>query len=94
MYQNCLDEMLPLLAAAGHNNYAKSVQIHLQDLEDLETRNPCIYKMFSAGLFVIRKSDRLWAGLSKDLVIELMLMRTMKVTGGLVHGRGVMNENQ
>jgi len=50
--------------------------------------------MFSEGLFVIRRSDRFWAGLPKDLVIEQTLMRTMKVSGGLVHGRGVMNENQ
>lgn len=53
-----------------------------------------LYALFNAGLFVIRRTERFWAGLSKDLVIEQTLMRTMKTTGGLVHGTGVMGEKQ
>ncbi|MPC64518.1 hypothetical protein E2C01_058636 [Portunus trituberculatus] len=41
-----------------------------------------------------RRTERFWAGLSKDLVIEQTLMRTMKSAGGLVHGRGVLEEKQ
>ena len=42
---------------------------------------------------MIRRSNRLWAGLSSDLVIEQVLMRSLKTSGGLTRGRG-MTENQ
>ena len=38
---------------------------------------------------VIRRSDRYWAGLSSDLVIEQVLMRSVKTTGSLTRGRGL-----
>ena len=41
------------------------------------------------GFHVIRRSDRFWAGLSSDLVIEQVLMRSVKSSGGLTHGRGM-----
>ena len=41
--------MLPYMAAAGYNHYAKSVHIHLQDMQELETTNPEMYEMFRAG---------------------------------------------
>lgn len=34
-----------------------------------------------SGLHVIRRSDRYWAGLSADLVIEQEFMRAMKSSG-------------
>lgn len=37
----------------------------------------------------MRRSQRYWAGLSTDLVIEQVLMRTLKSRGGLTHGRGL-----
>ena len=42
---------------------------------------------------VERRSDRFWAGLSTDLMIEQVLMRSVKATGGLTRGRG-MSETQ
>ena len=36
-----------------------------------------------------RRTDRYWAGLSSDLVIEQVLMRSMKSTGRLTRGRGM-----
>jgi hypothetical protein len=38
----CIQEMLPFLAASGHNNYVKSVQIHLQDMLELKDTIPDI----------------------------------------------------
>ena len=35
------------------------------------------------------RSDRYWAGFSTDLVIEQVLMRSIKTTGGLTRGRGI-----
>ena len=32
--------------------------------------HPAVYRDFVSGFHVVRRSDRLWAGLSTDLVIE------------------------
>ena len=43
-------------------------------------------------LHTIRRSDKFWARLSIDLVIEQTMMRAIKGRGGVTHGRG-MDEN-
>ena len=73
--------MLPYYAAVGHNNYFKSARIYLQNMLSLKETHRNIYKMFYSGLHVIRRSDRYWAGLSTDLVIEQEFMKTMKASG-------------
>lgn len=62
--------MHPFFPAAGHNNYAKSIQIYLQDMENLSRSNPCVHEFFSDGNFVTRRSNRYWSGLPDDLIIE------------------------
>ena len=52
-----------------------------------------MYKHFKDGLHVIRRSDRHWAGPSSDLVIEQVLMRSMKTSGGLTRGRGMTEQH-
>ena len=93
LYLKSLVDMLPFLAAAGHTHYTKSVHLHVQDMLQLEDSRPDIYNAFMSGLYVVRRSDRFWAGLPTDLVIEQSLMRTVKTTGGLTRGRG-MEESQ
>ncbi|KAK7469717.1 hypothetical protein BaRGS_00036299 [Batillaria attramentaria] len=44
------------------------------------------------GHHVIRRSDRFWAGLSSDLIIEQVLMGSLKSTGGLTRGTGMGEE--
>ena len=70
LYLGTLQEMLPYFAACGHNNYAKSAHVYIQDMIELEKINPDMFRQLNSGLFVIRRSDRLWAGLPSDLVIE------------------------
>lgn len=84
-----LQKMLPYLAAAGHSHYTKSSYVYLTDMLKLEETNPDVLRQFQAGKFVIRRTNRFWAGLSTDLVIEQVLMRTLKSTGGLTRGRGM-----
>lgn len=55
----------------------------------LQADHPDIYSLFVSGLHVVRRSDRFWAGLSTDLVIEQILKRSIKSTGGLTRGRGM-----
>ena len=52
-----------------------------------------VQRKFEAGVHVVRRSNRLRAGLSTDLVIEQVLMRSLKASGGLTRGRG-MTERQ
>jgi len=47
------------------------------------------YSQFSDhGFQSVRRSDRYWAGLSTDLAVEQVLMRSLKSRGGLTHGCG------
>lgn len=84
-----LHEMLPYLAASGHNLYVKCSSLYLQKMENLEVEFPEVYNHFMKGLHVVRRSDRLWAGISTDLTIEQCLMRSLKMRGGLTRGRGM-----
>ena len=93
MHVQVMKEMLPYLAASGHNLYTKSIYVYLQTLDLLPVKHPEVLQHFRQGFHVVRRSDRYWAGLSTDLVIEQALMRNLKTTGGLTRGRG-MNESQ
>ena len=88
-----LSDMLPYLAASGHNHYTKCVWIYLQQMSKLEDDHPTVYRHFIQGLHVVKRSNRLWAGLPTSLVIVQALMRTLKMTGGLTSGRS-MTEQQ
>ena len=82
-------KMIPNFAASGHNLYLKSAYIYLQNMLQLPTEHPTVYQAFMCGNHVVRRSDRFWAGLSTDLVIEQVLMRSVKSTGGMTRGRGM-----
>ncbi|KAK6186089.1 hypothetical protein SNE40_008194 [Patella caerulea] len=86
-------DMLPYLAATGHNLYVKSAYLYLQQMYELPSNHPKVYAEFMDGHHVVRRSDRFWAGLSTDLTIEQTLMRSLKSTGGMTRGKG-MTETQ
>ena len=93
LHLQSLYDMLPYMAASGHNLYLKSIHIYLQNMSKLQQEHPEVHAHFMKGHHVVRRSDRLWAGLSTDLVIEQCLMRSLKTRGGLTRGRG-MTETQ
>ena len=62
-------------------------------MHKLHETHPEVSRHFDQGLHVVRRSDGLWAGISPDLVIEQVLVRSMKTNGGLTRGRG-MTETQ
>lgn len=88
LYLQCLCDMHPYFAAAGHNNYTKSLSIFIQKMQDLQTNHPDVYEAFSKGLFPVRRTEGVWAGIPTDLFIEQVLMAGIKSSGGLTHGRG------
>ena len=89
LHLQTVQQMLPYFAAAGHNHYTKSAYVYLQMMKDLPATHPVVYENFIAGHHVVRRSNRYWAGLSTDLVIEQVLMRSLKTSGGLTRGRGL-----
>ncbi len=89
LHMSSTAEMEPLMAAAGHFLYVKTLHIYLQRMQVLPDTHPEIHQFFMEGLHVVRRSDRFWAGLSTDLIIEQVLMRSMKSTSGLTRGRGM-----
>jgi len=86
--------MLNLLAATGHYHYAKCARLYLQLMHDLPTSHPWLHDKFGIDNCHSVRRDRFWAGLSTDLVIEQVMMRSIKDKGGLMHGRGMSESVQ
>ncbi len=55
LHLGTLYEMLPYLAAAGHNHYTKSVYLYLQKMSTLEIDHPNVYRKFMSGFHVVRR---------------------------------------
>ena len=89
LHLQAVQEMLPYFAASGHNLYAKSAYMYLQKMQKLPESHPDVHSSFLNGFHVIHRGNRYWAGLSTDLVIEQVLMRSIKTNGGLKRGRGM-----
>ena len=72
LYRRCFHTW-PLLATSGHSLYAKSASIYLSSTANLPNDNRVVHQHFVEGLHVAKRSDRAWAGLSTDLMIEQVL---------------------
>ena len=86
--------MLPYFAALGHFHYQKSMYLYLQTVSQIHVSRPGLHKHFMNGLHVICRSDHFWAGLSPDIVIEQVLMRSLKTSGDLTRGLGMGESNR
>lgn len=64
---------IPFFAASGHNSYTRAAYVFLQDMNNLETNNRTVFDFFNDGNFVTRRTDRFWAGLPDDLIIEQVI---------------------
>ena len=93
LHLKAVQEMLPYFGVAGHNHFTKSPHIYCQQMQDLQNTPPRVYRSFMDGHHVARHSDRFWDGLSTDLMIEQVLMCSVKATGGITRERG-MSETQ
>ena len=49
--------MHPYLAAAGHNNYTKSLALFIPSMLDVEHTHPALYETFMRGFFPVRRTD-------------------------------------
>jgi len=85
-----MSKMMNLFAATGHNMYTKCARLYLQQMHMLPESHPWLFQQFEGnGYHVVLRSDRYWAGLSTDLLIEQTFMRSIKGRGGLTHGSSV-----
>jgi len=90
LHLTTVHRMLNLFAAAGHTNYARCGRLYLQLMADLPQTQPWLHEQFMSGYgHCVRRSERFWAALSTDLVIEQTMMKAIKSRGGLTHGRGL-----
>jgi len=87
--------MLPYFHSSGHLSYAKYAQHYVQQMEDLPNflSKEDLKKFVTLGYFAIRRTEQFWSGNWSDMVIEQDLMRAIKVSGGLTHGRGMTDSN-
>ena len=51
------EQMLPYLAAAGHDKYAVAIRKYLQDIRNLCS---CLENIYKEGSFTIRRNDKLF----------------------------------
>ena len=85
-----LERMLNLFTATGHLNYAKCRRLHLQQIRNLNDTKPWIYKCFKEkGYHTVRCSDQFWANLWTDLIIEQVMMHSLKKRGSITRGGGM-----
>lgn len=90
LYLMALGRTINHFTAIAHINYVKSLRHHLQQMLDLHHLHPWLYTQFAEGrLHTISRSDRYWAVLWGDLIIELVMIRSLKNNCWLTRGRGV-----
>ncbi|KAE8740861.1 hypothetical protein FOCC_FOCC013607 [Frankliniella occidentalis] len=90
LHLHCVGQMLPHLAAAGHLHYAKGAHLYLQEMQKLEAKMTAFeYEKFvESGWFSVFKSEKPYGGIWSDMIIEQVIMRNLKLQGGVTHGRG------
>ncbi len=63
-------------------------------MQELPQTHTDVYTIFQKGYHVVRRSNPYWAGLSTDLIIEQVLMRSGKTSGGLTIITGMTETQQ
>ena len=86
LHLQAVSEMLPYFADSGHNNCMKSTHVFTAKVSSpgLASRSD---QHFQASLHAVTRSDHHWAGLSSELIIDQVLIRSMKTSGGLTRVR-------
>ncbi|XP_052809638.1 uncharacterized protein K02A2.6-like [Mya arenaria] len=68
--------------------------MYVQQGCNVQVEHPDGYQRFKEENHVVRRSDRLWSGLSVNLIIEQIMMRSTKTSGGLTRGRGMTQQQR
>ena len=62
-------DMMPYVAASGHNLDTKCILVYLQQIHKLHETHPEVSRHFDQGFHVVRRSDRFWVEL--PLILSL-----------------------
>ncbi len=83
LHLQAVHDMLPCFAASGHIRLAKSAYLYSQMIKELLQTHTEVYRIFQEGYHGSRRRICFWAGLSIDLIIEQVLLRSIRqVEGG------------
>jgi len=69
-YVQSLRQLVPWCFALDHINYARSLSLHLRDMNSLVQQHPTVYQHFCAGRFVAHKTNRPFSGMALDQAHE------------------------
>ena len=78
-----------LFAATCHIHYAKSAQLYIQEMRKRPSTHPWLHQKFVEENHTVRRTERQWAVLWTDVMIEQVQIRSLKSRGGLTRGRGM-----
>ncbi len=86
---HAITALLNLFAATCHIHYAKSDQLYIQEMSKRPSTHPWLHQTFVEEYHTMRRTEREWAGLWTDIVIEQVQIMSLKSGGGLTRGRGM-----
>ena len=86
---NAVAALLNLFAATCHIHYAKSAQLYIQEMRKRPSTHPWLHQKFVEEYHTVRRTERQWARLWTDIVIEQVQITSLKSRGGLTRGRGM-----
>ena len=91
LHLQCVADMIPYFHSTGHLAYAKSAHLYVQQMSNIQDHmtEEEFNKFTKGGFFTVRRTDKMWSGIWSDMTVEQVLMRSMKTSGGLTHGRGI-----
>ena len=69
-HMNAITALLNLFAATCHIHYAKSDQLYFQEMSKRPSTYPWLHQNFVEEYHTVRRTEREWAGLWTDIVIE------------------------
>ena len=80
------EQLLPLLFAFNHQNYARYLTYHHYELQSLQKENPAAYEQLKQYGMGASLSGRKFSTIPGDLVTEVTVNREVKVRGGPMRG--------
>ncbi|KAJ8886854.1 hypothetical protein PR048_013066 [Dryococelus australis] len=84
LYLEACQSMIPFFAGTEHNNYAKSMYLHLQQMLKLDKSHPDVYRLFLMVISWFAGQNVFWGGLARAMAIEQVLIRSVKSAGAWI----------
>ena len=83
LYLATLQEFAPWFFVFDHVNYSRWLPVHIKDMIELEEKHPDVYRQFTQGDFVVRKTQHVFSAIALDHAHE-QSNDDLKDDGGVV----------